>query len=185
MRLRAPLIFFAVISISALHVQAQDKRCELTAEQSPSLRGLRLGMPVDEVEQLLKQVRGAVAPSHSAAEEKRGLLRVSIYPIAGQTNLTFINVAVAKLEFMNERVTAIGLHFDGGAPWATVDEFVDTVAETFALPSGWKARHSSGERRLDCRGFNLIVRKARSASLRLEASTVTRPSALSPPQRTF
>lgn len=183
MRLSRFLLLAVTLLTSSLFASAQE-RCSLTTVQAPMLRNLRLGMSVEEIEILLKNVKGIVVPAHSRSEEKRGLLKVMISPVGELPGHIFSNIKTAKLEFMQEHVTAIELQFDNEAPWASVDEFVATVADTFELPTAWN-RHGQSERRLLCIGFSIVAQKTSSSRLRLESVLSNGIPKQEPPQRIF
>lgn len=145
-------------------------QCALSADQSPAIRGIRLGMSAEQVLALFpgSGERPEVKRSLSAAEgaPNYGVARLyfqpSTYPSPAKEKFAGIDSYLITL--FDGRVTELTVRYNGnsshprGPFWKNVDDFVDKVAQTYKLPDarGWE-RRDSDEKVLTCADHQIVA----------------------------
>ena len=123
--------------------------CTLELKDSPTIRGLRLGMPVKE---FLKMF-----PSASESSDSKPLVGAITYEIRQEENPNFTKsgVQVNLIWFVDEALSSIGFIYPEYDP-VSIDDFVRQAAAKLALPSvGWN--DSDWKSELKCQGFNVLI----------------------------
>lgn len=124
--------------------------CKLTLAQAPAIRGIRLGMSVDQV---LAQIPGSEADSDFLARLSRdyfGSRSATVMPSSYVTSREkFAGINSINLSFLDGRLVSFGIHYDG-PEWRSKEQFVARVAEVLNLPGVgyWKPS-------LVCDGFEI------------------------------
>ena len=130
--------------------------CSLTREQGPEIRGVRLGMSMEQLKNLFPQEearrRIVDAINVSKQDENYGGGRVDI-PI-DRTDATWKGVNYLSIRFVDERVTSISISYVG-PEWNSVDQFVAKLSAGFRLPgSAWEIREGTYAQ-MKCGGFKV------------------------------
>ena len=123
-----------------------DGRCQLRVEQSPEVRGLRLGMTLEEVK---KRYPALEIP---AADEASGTdIEVNKYGPNWRGDLGFNLEGVNRINFssVDGRVSRISIHYERKPERISREEFSSLLSETFNLPSFID--------RLECYDFRVIA----------------------------
>lgn len=123
--------------------------CTLDLKDAPIIRGVRLGMPVDE---FLKMF-----PSASERENSRPEVGAITYEVNQEENPNFADsgVELQFVWFVDEALSSIGFRYPEYEP-TSIDDFVRQAAAKLGLPSvGWKNLY--GNREIKCRGFNVLI----------------------------
>jgi hypothetical protein len=123
--------------------------CTLELKASPTIRGLRLGMPVKE---FLKMF-----PSASESSDSKPLVGAITYEIRQEENPNFAKsgVQVNLIWFVDEALSSIGFIYPEYDP-VSIDDFVRQAAAKLALPAvGWN--NSDGKSELKCQGFTVVI----------------------------
>jgi hypothetical protein len=158
-------------------------KCNLSLDQSPELRGLRLGMtqaavlarfPGVSIEKPdkfgLARLRLSVIESSSLI--KGATREKSVQPdiTAGQAEGTaFVidsvrfpalkGVRKMQLRFIDDRLSYLGLSYDDAVKWESIDQLVETISGTLKLPNEWQTPADSDgsgqEKELRCEAFAL------------------------------
>jgi hypothetical protein len=116
---------------------AQPK-CPATEADSPSVRGLRLGMTVEQVVALFpaaikrKQVKDAVEKAKAAKTSET--VRISFNPATDSGNQQFAAVDAVSVSTYKGRVVDFSVQYVGPA-WNSIDEWIGKLSEAFNLPS--------------------------------------------------
>lgn len=117
--------------------QAGDKSrtaptCSLKLAQAPAIRGLRLGMTVDQVSEFFPQVK-------SAKEDMVGIAQAGRIPIAlSRKKSDFEGIEAFSFGFLDQRLTSLGVEYDKSVTWDNVDQFTNRLSEALGLPKAWK-----------------------------------------------
>jgi len=125
-----------------------EQPCTIKLEQSPELRGLRLGMPVSDIQ---RRFPGFPTPN----ADQLGLARVAIsnsdsktaplYP--GEGALNFVNASpwpelnqlkYAELELLDGRLVEINVYYPNDVNWKSADEFAQKTGEALKLNGTWR-----------------------------------------------
>lgn len=169
-------LVFVMILLSSQALS--QSRCNLTKDNSPSVRGLRLGM---STEQLLALFPGS---AKRWAKDPKTIRDAREKAMAATRNepayLSFDPADAAKEQFADvDSVSAVlytGWVVDFsivyvGATWRTIDEWVATVSETFKLPGAqdWVVGSSENPHKvLKCNGIEIEAGiQGGSASIRI------------------
>lgn len=156
-----PLILAALVSSASGQTQSDfpaTQKCSLTLAQSPAIRGLKLGMGVEEV---LRQFPGSSDEPHirnalSMADKEFGIARfaVSARPQASESRFAGINGL--SFEFMDSRLSSLWVQY-AGPEWRSIDEFISRLSEPLNLPgpNAWEPSNLSIQKTLKCAGFEM------------------------------
>ena len=123
--------------------------CTLELKDAPNIRGVRLGMPIDDFLRMF--------PSARERENSRHEVGAITYEVNQEENPDFANsgVELQFVWFVDKALSSIGFHYPEYEP-TSIDDFVRQAAAKLGLPSvGW--RNSYGNRELKCKGFNVLI----------------------------
>lgn len=163
-----PLFVFLIIVAFAISGFGQTQsagpaKCSLTLAQSPAIRGLKLGMSVEEV---LRQFPGASEEPHirqalSSADQEFGVARFSSPSLRSEPKFAGINGF--SFEFLDRHLSSLWVQY-AGPEWKTVDDFISRLSGPFNLPgpNSWEP-DASDQKTLKCVGFEVKVSAGPSA----------------------
>lgn len=140
--------------------------CTLTLAQSPTIRGLKLGMSVDQLFTLIPAAReksdvtnalGSAQGPPNYGVASFALIR-NDFPKGDQ----FAGVDLLYIGLFDNHVTLFSvryINYPAGPRWPEIDELIVKVAETFGLPglNLWKSDTSPNLKILRCNGFEVVV----------------------------
>ena len=138
--------------------------CTLNLAQSPAVRGVKLGMNVDDLLQLFPAstaIRSSIATADGYPHF--GSVEVFINPSEYSTRDRFMGIQDFRLVLLDGRVTRYQVEyqqFPFGPTWRKVSDFVTRLAESFKLPSAtnWdEDQNTPSQRRLRCDGFQIVA----------------------------
>jgi hypothetical protein len=136
------------------------RKCSGTAAQPPAIRGLKLGMKVDEV---LREFPGSSEQPHirqalSEADKEFGLVRFAVPMHPYRSDSRFAGVSQFDFAFLDGQVTSFGVYY-AGPEWSNVDQFVNRLAESLNLPGAyfWEPSTFDSMKTLKCNGFEINV----------------------------
>jgi hypothetical protein len=144
------LLSFLLLTCFAT-VSAQP--CRLKINQlgnAPELLGFRLGMTFDEVKARVPKVRFGRADKHGVSKTS---ISPNYDPSFDQTG--FADVRTISLEFLDGKLSSLWIGYESSFKWPTIDEFVEGIGKSFALPTTWTTKR--GARELHCDGITLFV----------------------------
>jgi hypothetical protein len=135
--------------------------CTLTAQQSPDIRGVRLGM---SLKQVLATFPGSsedseMQPDLSKPPSQFGETRFIIKPDKYGSKENFVGIRSIIFGFLDGRVSDVNVSYDGPA-WKNVDEFVTSFSEGKTLPAidAWEAQTGMDTmKNLKCDGFEIRI----------------------------
>lgn len=135
-------------------------KCSLTLAQSPEVRGLKLGMSVEEVLRLFpgRSDEPSIRNAISSADKEFGVARfsVSTHPHAPESK--FAGISGLSFEFLDSRLASLWVQYIG-PEWRSVDEFISRLAGPFNLPGpySWEPTNTGDQKILKCGGFEVRV----------------------------
>ena len=163
-----PLLVLMILATSALgQTQGEVPKCSLTLAQSPTIRGLKLGMDVEEVLRYFPdrsvdpQVRRALLDADK--QFGRASFHAPIYPNRAESK--FAGISQFFFEFLDKRLTSFSVHYEG-PEWNNVDEFISKLAEPLKLQSAnyWTPSNLPNGKTLKCTGFEVSAWVERGGS---------------------
>lgn len=130
---------FLVVTCSTIMVFGQQtdipSACRLTAAQAPQVRGLRLGMSLNEFLAFFPENRPDIQYQLVRFENPQnygvnGLNLDQPIKFAGDA---FKGISGIRGTFVDKRLRSFDLSYEN-TRWATIDEFIDKLGEFFSLP---------------------------------------------------
>jgi hypothetical protein len=135
--------------------KSQTPKCNLTLEQAPELRGLKLGMSPEQFDDIYPGMKtnsiGVIASNVVGLEERH----ISQESEPGTSASRLQDVNNIDVRFIDGRLYWIHIYYDRSVTWNTVDEFALKVSESLNLPPAWTRQLSSRE--LICGSFSLLA----------------------------
>lgn len=131
--------------------------CQLRLAQVPALRGIRLGM---NLEQVLAQIPGAESDSDLLARLSRdyfGSRSARVNPGSYATSKEkFSGIESIDLSFLDGRLISLFVRYNG-PEWRSREQFAARVAEVLNLPGvgAWKSNNNALS--VACDGFEISV----------------------------
>ena len=169
-RLVITLAAIVSIAVPTFSQTSNQSPCGLTINQSPTVRGIKLGMTAEQVFALFPE--SAERPENknamSAAESSpnygvaRLYFQLSQYPSSARGK--FAGIDSISTTLFDGRVTEVRVDYAGpnsypsrGPAWPSVDDFIAKLSEAFALPGAkdWLQSVSQFSRTLKCGGFEI------------------------------
>ncbi|HXG94720.1 MAG TPA: hypothetical protein VNN73_20425 [Blastocatellia bacterium] len=140
------------------NTDAPQQECKLTVAQAPAIRGLRLGMTVEQVvelftgnsqdEELSNQIKGN--------SDKFGVAHLTVTPSSYPSKAKFAGVNLVRIIFLDGRVNSFSINYKG-PEWDNVDQFITKLSEVYNLPvaKAWRPVSESQRKSLKCDGFEI------------------------------
>jgi len=162
------LILGAVSSAFAQTANTSTGECKLTLAQAPAIRGIRLGMSVDQV---LAQIPGSEADSDLLARLARdyfGSRSAAVTPGKYVTSREkFTGVSFIDLTLLDGRLVLFSIHYDG-PEWRSNEQFVARLAEVLNLPGVGSWRASTNGLAIACDGFEIYGQGPNGATIAMK-----------------
>jgi hypothetical protein len=161
--LLAILVFLSVAATAQTTTTANvNPTCQLPLNQSPSIRGIKLGLKLDEV---LRDFPGAEQNEwvKQALQQKTvypnlGVIYFSVLPSSYSTRDQFRGISTFSFSFIDDRLAAYSVVYarpPDGPLWPRVDDWVNKIAASFNLPEMGSWSMEQGDRTLKCRDFQM------------------------------
>lgn len=163
------LLLFCLPNPSQSPAVQQVGKCSLRTEQSPEVRGLKLGQSPnllggifpDQYHGGLIEFRDAVKPDNLGLYKKIIVNRYS----GSEGNLK--GVDFIRLSYLDSALASIEITYSPSVQWESAAHFAAALAQQLKLPTtGWVDR--IGNIRLDCQGFFVETRNSRGGRLLIE-----------------
>ena len=160
------VIGFCIIVVTLIPAYAevtgepQAQGCSLTEATAPAVRGIRLGMSVDQLVGLFpgsakrREMREALEKARSSTSNEPAVL---VFDPAADAGERFAGVDSASASLYKGRVIAFNVVYVG-TTWRTIDEWVEKLAQTYGLPAAarWAAGPNENPNRLlGCSGIEI------------------------------
>jgi hypothetical protein len=140
--------------------QTGDAKCTAKYAQSLSIRGIHLGMSVDELLAMFPDVvnKESITQSLKAAQDYPNFGRAIIYlqPSGPISREKLAGISNISLTLFDNRVVAYSVGYEGlprGAYWANLDEWVAKLSEKLNLPHPSQWIRSGNSKTLNCDGI--------------------------------
>lgn len=138
--------------------------CQLAINRSPVVRGIKLGMKVDEVLRLFpgadqdEQVKSAL--SQRTAYPQLGVFTFYVFPGHYPTKAQYAGISMFNFVSIDDRIAAYEVNYANppeGPSWRRVEDWVAKFAESYELPaiSNWTGEQNRSDRTLRCDGFQV------------------------------
>lgn len=139
--------------------------CTLKVAQAPAVRGVKLGMKIEEVL--------ALFPGSSEKDEIKskivnvdgypnfGVTEISIFPQDYSTRDRFAGISGFYFVFLDGRIAQNQVGYQSPPTWQRVDDFVAKLSDSFKLQpvTNWETdKNRPGAKILKCDGFQLEAR---------------------------
>jgi hypothetical protein len=153
-----PVAFIITVSGSA-SAQIDADVCRIPVRISPDIRGVQLGMQLEEVKRQFHDSLGfalAPKPDETGVIDSVNLSLLDWYDKGD----AFKGVEAMALIFTDGRVSAIGVAYNADTKWPTVNDFTSQISKTLALPSSWQKPTNADPavaRVMYCDGFRVIA----------------------------
>lgn len=149
---------FFLLSIIDVSAQAQSSPCALKTEQLPEVRGLRLGMSLQDALHRYPNLRSLMGDP-DANNYMVGDLSTSSYVREALGETQGEGLTGLKVAFLDKRLVRLRFVYSGLIEWKDVDEFLSNITSKLKLPAAeqWKAA-SPKTRQIDCDRILIIVR---------------------------
>ena len=175
------LLIVCVPVIAQKNTESQKPVCPLRLEQSPELRGFRMGMTqaaalarlpgvtVEKPDKFgLARLRLSIIDSASLIKSSARDKGVQPDTLAGPNEGSAFVIDSARLptlkgarkiqmRFIDGRLSYLQISYDTEIKWESIDQFVKTVSTTLKLPPDWQVPADSDggsqQKELRCEGF--------------------------------
>jgi hypothetical protein len=155
------LIVFSMVSASGQSSTQQtgDAKCTAKFAQALSIRGIRLGLSVDELLALFPDMANKQSITRRLEEARDypylGRADISLTPNGNISREKLAGINRVSLTIFDDRVVGYSVGYEGlpaGAYWPNLDEWIAKLSETLSLPgtSQWLPRN--GGKSLSCDG---------------------------------
>jgi len=118
--------------------QSAQPKCPATEADSPSVRGLRLGMTIDQVLALfpaaIKRKEAKPAIEKAKAANSSETVFISFDPATDSGKQQFVGVDAVSVGTYKGRVVDFSILYLGPT-WKNIDEWIGKISEAFNLPS--------------------------------------------------
>jgi len=151
-------------------------QCSLTPEQSPEIRGVRLGMSADKLMAVFPEEAHRTAVENAVKDSKKadsyGFARVNLFAGSPEANPRFSGVAIITVELLDERITSFYVNYRG-PEWKNVDQFIAKLSEAFHLPTveHWRPEPGASLKSLTCDGFVIQAYAGNSSGVFVKGTT--------------
>ena len=143
------LAILSCLCLAAAARAQQSQVCTLNVEQSPELRGFRLGMTADQVKARVPdiQIRQGEFGSSNASLSSVNFRNLDAGTYKGVNDIYFF--------FLDDRLMRLSVNYQS-VPWKNTGQFAAKVSETLKLPNVW--RDDQGMNKvLTCAGFDVTA----------------------------
>jgi hypothetical protein len=133
-----PLLALLLLAVP-FFAQSKTEPCNLTIAESPTIRGLKLGMTQDDFKKSLGDPTVTLLDKQNL--DKSGLE----------------NVKSISFNFYQDRLSDFNIRYDDSAKWNSVEEFARAISGPLKLPvNSW--RYSDGSAGvLECKEFEIAI----------------------------
>ena len=141
--------------------------CTLKIAQAPAVRGVKLGMMIDEVLPLFpgSSESGAVKHALSTAEAypNFGVAQFGLSPVNWGNKERYAGINGYYMVMFDRRIVGLTISYDqfpDGPSWKNADDLIQRFSDAFHLPgpNAWVSEpNGSGRRKLQCDGFEIYV----------------------------
>jgi hypothetical protein len=145
MKRLAPLILLLV----CFSISAQEK-CTLNISQAPTIRGLKLGMPLEEL-------RGILPSYHFKNPESLGILSgtITAQQLRKAKAVSYDGLRSVGVLFLDGKLAYAEFEYDATYRWANAWEFTQKLSDTLRIPKAWETTQTPDTQMMICEDFYL------------------------------
>ncbi len=149
------------LSVHAQTTNQETAQCSLKLAQAPAIRGLKLGMKMDEVLNIFPGSREnenvKFAISDNEFYPRFGVVDFFIAPAQFAGKERFAGISSLYFVFVEGRMVRYSVEYSR-PPWPRTDDFVNKIAGAFQLPpaSNWST-DQLGHKNMACDGFRVQI----------------------------
>lgn len=138
--LRNCISLLTIVIVCALpaYTQAQKSACTMKADQSPEVRGFKLGQTVEQIR--------AKFPKNfwlDLGDDPEGPTIVLLEAKDFSGDEAYQGLEGVTLRFLDKKVASLTVKYSRGTKWDSQEEFNNVVTQNLKLPTtGWKGRYS-------------------------------------------
>lgn len=151
----------ALLATSGLTALAQEAPCTTPLRVAPDIRGLSLGMGMDEVR---KQFKPDSSPyKWDTKPDEAGVVELDLWMLFDWVELEgrYKGVRRFLLSFTDSKLSKIGAVYEKNAEWPNVEAFTEQISKTLALPNyAWQKPASVAPKKnrfMMCDGFKVVA----------------------------
>jgi hypothetical protein len=153
------LIALVLGSVSAAAAQTSNTgagECKLKLSQAPVVRGIHLGMTVNEVLAVFPGADKNETLLRSLSEPRFGVINADVVPSYYGSKERFVGIRSVNFGFLDGELNLFAVTYNG-PDWKNDEQFASKVAETLNLPGVESWKPSLGGKALACDGFEVSV----------------------------
>lgn len=185
----------AVISLTMFPIYGQTQNpqpsnspCTLTVAKSPAIRGVKLGMKIEDVLAMFPgstedtQIKSSIDKAN--VFPNFGIVEIYLRPTTYSTRDRYRGIGAYLFGTMDGQIVSYTVEYrqpPDGPNWRRIDDFIAKIAESFHLPpaADWTVDQTAQHRKtLKCDGFEL-----QASNLNFSGS-LTVSSTINPPYKT-
>jgi len=161
----ACLLLLSGAAGSSAQTDPSSLLCNLPREKAPAIRGIRLGMTLDEVRAQIPDISGDYQAVLERAQKfpDFGAAALSVSPRETGKGQHFEGIDGFFFRLFDTRVVSYSVSYKGpdtnprGPTWPHADDFISRFAEAYHLPGPANWVLSEGSRLLRCKGFEARI----------------------------
>ena len=163
------VVLICILTSVSLATAQGIERCTLMPAQVPELRGLRLGMSLDQVISIFPEIRND--PSFRYVDvEDRQIGFIQNIMVTPRNESKFDGIALFGFDFLDGRVSHLSVIYrdpSNGMIWRSVEEYAPKVSDVLGLPhKAWaKFRREDNELWMQCKGFSVQINALGNSSM--------------------
>jgi hypothetical protein len=141
---------------------SSEVKCNLSLTESPSIRGVHLGMNKDDLLAVFPGSNTDIEIIQALESAKHplsyGVARVDFVPVMKPYGEKHKGINQYSVRLFDGKVVEYSVYYNG-PQWNTVNEFIDRCAGVFHLPSSesWQQSGDPNKKTLSCKGFNISI----------------------------
>ena len=159
------ILLMAAVCIYGQQPASQSPQCSVKLAQSPAVRGIRLGMRLDDVlatfpgsrenEFIKNAISNVGFYSGIQTPARFGVVNFGVLPSEYATKNQFAGIESFYFTFVDERLVNYQVQYPQ-PPWPKIDEFIEKIAGAFNLPPADKwTTENFARKNLACDGFTI------------------------------
>lgn len=144
----ARLPFLAALTLTLFGCNQQSK-CALTLEQSPAIRGIRLGMTTEQIQSLFPEIKLEQSKDDRETGFQSGLIYGSNSQLQG--------IKTISLDFLDNRLYEFRVEYQDTGEFKRSEQFLEAITPQLGLPEKWWGESVYETGVLECKGFTLTA----------------------------
>lgn len=156
--------FLLFATSTSAQTSATPAACTLKTPQAPAVRGVKLGMPVDELLALFPGSSDILSEQLKGAEgySNFGYTAFTLTPSRYTTKERFAGIETFNIRSFDRRVVGLDVNyyaFPAGSRWRNIDDLVQKFSDSLHLlsPKDWIRNEYLPQEKLKCDGFEISV----------------------------